>query len=205
MLRSKGDAMSDTEPVENESEKPEAAKKDIVVKDAEPQTATVVRSTPPWPLITIGIVATVIILAVMAMGWGFVVSHSQSPAMRTQTLGRYGTEYGRNGSDGSLNYGSGGGYRRGRGGSLGNIAASGVVTAINGDTITVSGQGKQVTVKKSSSTTISGDATSVAVNDTVIVLGTTNSDGSVDATRIAIRNGSGGNNSSPNSDNVPGI
>jgi hypothetical protein len=64
---------------------------------------------------------------------------------------------------------------------------SGVVTAVNGDTITVSGDGKQVTVTKNSSTTIRGTASSVAVNDTVSITGTT-TNGTFTATTITIRN-----------------
>lgn len=78
-------------------------------------------------------------------------------------------------------------FRRG-GPAMRSFAAQGVITAINGDTITVSGGGKQVTVKKTDSTTVSGDETSIAVNDTVAVVGATNSDGTITATRIIVRN-----------------
>jgi hypothetical protein len=64
---------------------------------------------------------------------------------------------------------------------------SGVVTAVNGDMITVSGNGKQVTVTKNSSTVIRGTASSVAVNDTVSITGVT-TNGTFTATTITIYN-----------------
>lgn len=141
-----------------------------------------VQSSPPWPLITIGIVATVLVAAVVVGGWWFVMRHGQT--RNTRQAGQYGMMYGSNSSSQNGSY-FGGRYRRGM---MQSAAASGVIIAVNGQTLTVSGQGKQVTVTESSSTIISGDATSVAVNDTVLVYGTTNSDGSVTATQIVVRN-----------------
>ena len=78
--------------------------------------------------------------------------------------------------------------RSGGRGSFMTPAASGVITAIDGDIITVAGGGKRVTVKKTANTVISGDEGNIAVNDTVIVTGTTSDDGMVTATRIVVRN-----------------
>lgn len=193
-------------PEKEEERKAEVADRDAVKGGTEAQTVKGVKASPPWPLITIGVVATVVVVAVVIGGWAFVVGHERGVATsQTRTLGRYGmmNGQGNGGQYGGSQYFNRGGFRRG--GALQSSAASGVVTAINGDTITVSGQGKQVTVKKSDSTTISGDETSVAVNDTVVVYGTTNSDGSITATRIVIRNQSTINGSDSNTgDAAPG-
>ena len=143
---------------------------------------TVVKKRTPWPLITVGIFGTVLLLAAIAMAWlQFVGMHrgavhtgmDQSYSQRSQQYGYGGRDYSR------------GGQR----GMAARPAATGVVTAVNGDTVTVSGGGKQVTVKTSSTTRIAGDETDIAVNDTVVVYGTKNDDGSIAATRIMVRNG----------------
>ena len=142
------------------------------------QQVKAAKSVPPWPLITIGVFVTVLVLAFFTVGWlGFASLHKQ--ASRT---GGYSMQRGdMNTRD---HFGSryrGGGYAR-------SAAASGVVTKIDGDTVTIAGYGKQVTVKKTDSTVVSGDKSDLAVNDSVAVYGTTASDGTVTATRILVRN-----------------
>lgn len=142
-----------------------------------------VKRTPPWPAITIGVFATVVVLAMMVIGWAALA------ALLHESKGQPG------GADmfGRQGYGEYDTRERMRGGMRGDlpaVAARGVVTAINGDTLTVSGGGEQVKVKKSADTTISGDESDVAVNDSVVVLGESEDDGSVTATRIIIRNDS---------------
>jgi hypothetical protein len=62
----------------------------------------------------------------------------------------------------------------------------GVVTAVSGDSITVAGGGKTLTVKTTSATTYANDSKPV-VNDTVVIIGT--KDGStITATQIAVNN-----------------
>ncbi|MDB5176798.1 MAG: hypothetical protein JWN75_466 [Candidatus Saccharibacteria bacterium] len=152
-------------------------------------------NNPPWALIAMGIVGTVVVLALVIGGWAFIRSRAEdSIANRFGDLSQNGQVGGRQG------FRNGGGMRGG-GGMIGIGATRGVVTAINGDTLTVSGGGKQVTVKKTSTTTISGDKTSVAVNDTVVVAGDTASDGTVTATQIMIRNQSFDGTSSDSQDN----
>lgn len=155
----------------------------------EPEKSTpmahVVKHQPPWPLIVIGVVATVLVIAVVAVGW----LQLESLRGTTRTASRYsmqqdGTNFG--GGQGEY-YGNGGGSMRS--GRASRPTLSGVVTALTDTTVTVSGSGKQVTVDKTSNTTISGDSSTLAVNDTVLVYGTTNSDGTVSATRIVVRNG----------------
>ncbi len=159
-----------------------------------PETVTAVKTSPPWPLITIGVVASFVILAIIIGGSTFI--HAHFAAARTQSYGRYGLSQ----QGGASN---GGGFRRG--GMMQAAAVRGVITAVNGNTLTVAGEGKSTTVTKSDSTTISGDKTAVAVDDTVVVYGTTGNDGSVSATRIVVRNEAPGGVSGSNSDYaVPG-
>jgi hypothetical protein len=69
-------------------------------------------------------------------------------------------------------------------GTANELRLQGVVTKVDGDTVTVAGGGKTNTVKTSSSTQYSGGS-NVAVNDTVIVAGTLNN-GTYDATNIVV-------------------
>ena len=62
----------------------------------------------------------------------------------------------------------------------------GVVTKVDGDTITVAGGGKTQTIKTDASTTYSDD-TKPAVNDTVVIVGTKDSD-TITATQVAVYN-----------------
>lgn len=170
---------------EQESETTEKkSEQEITVEKAAEAKAVVQKA--PWPLITIGIFATIIIIAFITI-CAVTLLHNRQTTSRNS----FGADHmGMNNSDfgsqrGSIN--RPGGMSGGRG-SFMTPAASGVITAINGDTITVAGGGKQVTVKKTTSTVISGSKSDIAVNDTVVVTGTTSDDGSVTATRIMIRN-----------------
>lgn len=63
---------------------------------------------------------------------------------------------------------------------------TGVVTAVNSDNIVIAGNGKTTTIATNSSTTYDND-TKPAVNDTVVVTGTT-SGATITATDIAVNN-----------------
>lgn len=63
---------------------------------------------------------------------------------------------------------------------------TGVVTIVDGNTLTVAGNGKTTKVTVSDATIYRGASKPVAVNDTVGVLGNKTSDGSVAASQIAI-------------------
>lgn len=154
-----------------------------------PAEATATKATPPWPIITIGAFAGVILLAIIVVSWIAVASVVTNHRDRTQ-IGMNGSSFGAPSFEERREGGFGG--RGGMRGGMTMNVTKGVVTAINGDTITVSGQGKQVTVKKTDDTVISGDGKSVAVNDTVIVIGDAEDDDTVTATRIVIRNGTSG-------------
>jgi len=149
---------------------------------------TAVKSSPQWPLITIAVFAGIVTVALVIVSWVVIASSLSDQRGRMHV--------GVNGSSGAPSFegrqGTGYGGRGGMRGGMTMNTTQGVVTAINGDTITVSGRGKQVTVKKTDDTVISGDSESLAVNDTVIVIGDTEDDDSITATRIIIRNGTGG-------------
>lgn len=160
------------------------------VQPATPEKAVrvkhAVKSQPPWPLIVVGVIATVLIIAVVAVGW----LQLESLHRTTRVASRYGMQ--QNDPNFGTNSGNQGGYYCSGGSMRGRMTRptlTGVVTAVTDSTVTVSGNGKQVTVDKTSSTTVSGDSTTIAVNDTVLVYGTTASDGTVTATRIVVRNG----------------
>lgn len=85
--------------------------------------------------------------------------------------------------------------RRQRSSSMGNGGITwsgthiqGTVVSVSGDSFVVAGNGKRVTVNKTSTTTYRTSNTTVAVDDTVLVEGTTGSDGTMTATMIAVYN-----------------
>ncbi len=164
-----------------------ADKKAEEVANEKTAEAKVVVQKAPWPLITIGIFVSVIVIALIVLAATILFrDHRTANSQSTMGMDRmnmndgdFGSRRGSTSRPGSTSGGRG---------SFMTPAANGVITAINGDTITVAGGGKQVTVKKTTSTIISGSKSAIAVNDTVIVIGTTESDGSVTATRIMIRN-----------------
>lgn len=168
---------------ENEEKKDVHKKPEVI----EATDVKVVKSNPPWPLISIGIFATVVMLAFVIVGWTLVASTTHPRTAvgigNDDLPGHYQPE--------GRMYHRGGGMFGDKGNDIFAMNIThGVVTAINGDTLTVSGNGKQVTVKKTSSTVIGGDKPAVSVNDTVIIIGDTESDESVTAMRIIIRNDS---------------
>ena len=63
---------------------------------------------------------------------------------------------------------------------------SGVVTAVDGSIITVAGNGTTTKVTTTDSTTYTGDDKPAAVNDTIMVVGTTSGD-TFTATRISLQ------------------
>lgn len=146
----------------------------------------VAKAQTPWPLIIIGIVGSVVMLALLIGGWWFVASQAMrglqggSGAMSLSDRG--------SGSGRMFERNAGREFGAQRGGLIGMAEANGVVTAIDGDTITVAGNGKKVTVKKTDSTIVSGDKNDITVNDSVIISGTTADDGTITASRIVIRN-----------------
>lgn len=164
-------------------EKQEVEKKPKPQEKPEAKEMAAVKSSAPWPLITIGVFVTIVLLALAVSGWAWMNTalHHLSTRQALQSEGIYPREFGGRSERGERSFG---------GTMMGTV--SGVVTAVNGDTITVGGRGEQVTVKKDDSTVVSGDKSSVAVNDTVIVFGEAGDDDVVTAARIIVRNESAG-------------
>lgn len=158
-------------------------KKDAEEGEVVGESTTVTsKSTPPWPAITISVFAGVVVLALLIAGWVWV-----SAAVHKVATNR---EFGETSRMVDRNQDVRGDSVPGQRGIWGMMtpAASGVIIKIEGDTLTVAGQGKQVVVKQTDSTIVSGDKSDLAVNDTVIVIGETNDDDTVAATRIVVRN-----------------
>lgn len=168
-------------------DKQEKLKKERRTKIDGTKEVAAVKSQAPWPYITVGVFITVVLAAIALMGWAWMSRALDHVATRPGTSVF--------GSDERIPSGGrsfGGGEGRGFGGMRGfsSIIASGVVTKIDGGTITIAGRGEQVTVKKTSNTVISGDETSLGVNDTVLVMGESDEDDNLTATRIIVQNDS---------------
>ena len=151
------------------------------VEETPSTQAAVTKSAAPWPFITIGVFVSVVVLAVVVVAWAGMAVLLHTTMDETTGYERY--DRGGYSNDGNLRERTPGGMR-----GMSSVVASGVVTAIDGDAITVSGRGEQVKVTKFGDTFIGGDKANLEVNDTVIVTGDVKEDGSVTATRIIIRN-----------------
>lgn len=142
------------------------------------------KGAPPWPLITVGVVASVVLFAVGAAAWLGVAMHNGKD--RGFIAIRHGGVH------------DWGGFHsppereelRERRPSA--DITRGVVTAIDGDLLTVSGGGKQVKVSRTTETAVRGDKEDVAVNDTVLIIGQNADDGTMAAKCIMVQNGSEG-------------
>lgn len=101
-------------------------------------------------------------------------------------------QVGDNGNGTTDGYGPRGGMMRGgwdsddTSTSTSSTRLSGVVTAVSGDTITVAGGGTTTKVTATSSTNYTGSSEPAKVNDSIVVFGTQNSDGSLTATSIRL-------------------
>ena len=140
------------------------------------------KSSPPWLLIAMATFASVVTLVFMLLIiMMFVADHARQQGMRSYDSysGHGGSSSYRQPDD---NYG-------GYGKRFSADAARGVVTNIDGDTLTISGGGKQIKVKRTNDTIINGDKEDVSVNDTVIVIGQKDDEGIFTAKAIIIRNG----------------
>ncbi|MFZ2544784.1 MAG: DUF5666 domain-containing protein [Candidatus Saccharimonadales bacterium] len=147
----------------------------------------VITSSTPWPLITVGAVTLIVVLALIATSWLMIAVHSSNVMSRNDAM--FGRTLQQNGdgrvfSRGGDNFGGRRGFAEG--------ATKGVITAIDGNTLTVSGNGKQVTVKKTSSTVVGGNNTTLAINDSVIIIGNAGDDGVITATHIMVHNQTSG-------------
>jgi hypothetical protein len=140
-----------------------------------------------------------IVVAVVIAAVGFVAGMQVQKHLGTKTAATPANGFG--GAGGG--FGGGGGFRRGGGGTFGQV------TSINGTTSMVvqnSRTGTNTTVSLSGNPTVtdagaSSSLSAIATGDTVIVRGTTASDGTVAATSILINPsfGGGGGSSSDSS------
>lgn len=159
-----------------------------VVKEVPVQGATAPRHSRSW---VIGFVAIVVVVYLMLVVGGLWVFHSLSANHRnvsnnlnTQQVGHYQLNWRgdrtfnvwQSNSDGLTTTTTNTTYTQ----------TEGVVTAVNGDSITVAGGGKTQTIKTNSSTTYANDM-KPAVNDTVVVVGTKDGD-TITATQISVYN-----------------
>ena len=138
-------------------------------------------------------VALLVVLGVLAGflgGWGYSNAHASSSGSASANASRS--------SGGAARTFAGGGFAGGAGGGFARTFANGggvvgQITAINGNTITVHSRltGTDVKVTLSSGTTIThqvtGNASDLAANQTITVVGTSASDGSISAKTIAIQ------------------
>jgi hypothetical protein len=149
------------------------------VKESKSEDTSVerVKTTPPWPFITVGVFASVVVAALFVTGGLIMAGHHRDH--HVDGFGPFGAKE-RMSRMSSHHEAFGGRMHM-------TPAVHGVVTAISGDILTVSGGGTQVNVERSSDTDIKGDKTDVAVNDTVIIYGTKDGD-TVSATKILVRN-----------------
>lgn len=155
----------------------EVEKSPVVGGQSHKSVEETTRRATPWPAITMGIVGTVFILAAIATAWLYFFSVSNQVSYEAQAYSEQRDQYYEDEP-----------YLREYGDRHGQVVASGVVSEISGDTLTVIGGGDKVSVKQSRATRIVGDESAVAVNDTVLIFGSQNEDGSVSATRIMVRN-----------------
>jgi len=126
-----------------------------------------------------GALVVVGIAVVLAFSAGMVIEHASRQNL-TRPAGVGGFVMGERGQAGPRGF-----YNRRLNSSADNISRlSGVVTAVNGTTFTVGGNGATNSVQTTSSTQFTG-GDKVAVNDSVIVSGTTNN-GTFTATQVAI-------------------
>ena len=155
--------------------------KDSEVAEKTSKAVEAVKSPTPWPLITVGVFASVVGLAIVLLVCSAFLNHQAS------NRGMANERFGMNDGDAPGRMYS---HRENRSDNWQTSVSivRGVVTAIDGDTLTVSGGGDQVQVKRTSSTVVGGDEMDVAVNDTVVVASEKADDGSMTAIRIMIRN-----------------
>lgn len=164
-------------PEKNEEEKNQAA------QDQRTHTVAINKSTNK-PLIISIVAAVVLALALIAVVIALVATNVHHRMNNTARMNSSSYMQSRDGTKGEApaKRFMGTGDR-----ADSSTRVSGVVTAVNGDDISVAGNGKTITIKKSSSTTIRGTSTTVSVNDTIFASGTT-SDNVFTATTITIRN-----------------
>ncbi len=138
------------------------------------------RSRKPW--IIAGIVGFVVLLLLFA---ALVAALHGAERFERRTPGMMGTSSYYGGRNGGMMRGPG--LSEGGSSTVGGATRlRGVVTAIDGSTLTVAGEGVTTKVTTSDGTLYSGSAKPAKVNDTISVLGNKTADGSIAASQIVL-------------------
>lgn len=154
------------------------------------QFSQVVHQLPAWSWVVIVFFGFFAVFGCVAASYAAVHSFKNGDADSAKSRGIYSLR------DDQVGGGLRGGMQRGNVGNdmMGdgldamrttNERVRGVVTAVDGTTLTVAGNGKTVTVKVTDSTTYTGSSKPAAVNDTIIAFGST-SDGVFTATSVRL-------------------
>ena len=134
---------------------------------------------PVWGWVVMSAAAFFALLGFVAVGYAAIHNiFNKDDIVRTRGTGDYALRDDQVGS-GSGTRGLGNGMMGGfgmRDDTNTTSRVSGVVTAVDGDTITVAGYGTTTKVKVTSSTTYSGSSEPAAVNDTITAFGSTSDD-----------------------------
>jgi hypothetical protein len=145
-------------------------------QEAAPQKAPTTAMTRPkasWPMVTIGIFATIIGLAIIAVAWIMIALASSYVTNSQNTKDSWMLH------DDSTDTSESSDTRD---------MIRGVVTDFEGDFLTVRGDGREVIVLVTDDVTVSGSKRTVAINDTVVMYGSEYDDGTFEAEHIVIRN-----------------
>jgi hypothetical protein len=182
--------MAEKKPEEQVSEQTETAKETAAVPEPaiteqpgtpqsteQKKTGHSLPRVPLWGWIVGGVV--VFFALVGFVSTGYTAMHGLKKDVVTTARGDYALRGDQFGNDRN----TAGGTMRGGFGDFGMMGddnsdtrVSGVVTAVNGDTLTVAGNGTVVTVKVTDDTTYRGASKPAAVNDTITAIGTKSND-----------------------------
>ena len=147
------------------------------------------RQVPIWGWV-VGAIVLFLAIVGMAAACFSVLNHGSNRLIMTSRSGMM--QRGFNNGQGQFSTGTG--MRSGFGGRMmggtGTIDSStrvaGVITAVDGTTLTVAGDGTTTKVVVNDSTTYAGSSKPAAVNDTIVALGTKASDGTFTATSVRL-------------------
>jgi len=151
-----------------------------------------IQQFPVWAWVVIAIFGFFAVFGLMAAGYS-AMHGLKDKDTSFSTSRRYGDYSLRDDQTGNGGIRTRGGMMGGPGGygmmndtnTTSTTRVSGVVTAVDGNTITVAGNGTTITVKVTDSTTYSGSSKPATVNDTITVFGTT-SDNVLTATSVRL-------------------
>jgi len=180
------------EPVEHTVPNEKPVEPTIHKTSTSGQLSRTIRQLPAWSWVIIVVFGFFAIFGCVAAGYAAVHAFKDDTnSYGTRTRGNYSL---RDDQAGNSNSDFRGGMQRGSGGygmmgdsntESSSTRVSGVVTAVDGNTITVAGNGRTTSVKVTDSTTYNGSSKPAAVNDSIVAFGST-SDGVFTATSIRL-------------------